>query len=162
METLGLSHGSAWLMIGALLIFLEIAFIQGIGLLFAGLGAICVGAILSAGMAEELTSQFIMFFIFTAIWTGLLWKPLKNFIKGKNSGYSDMVGATAIVYEEDLTRGKIGKVKWSGTIMKCKLEDDFSLQEKIALDTEVIIIKVSHGILIVRPASSGGVASADK
>ena len=152
MEILGFSHGSAWLMIGALLIFLEIAFVQGIGLLFAGLGAICVGVLLSAGMAKELIDQFIMFFIFTAIWTALLWKPLKKFIKGKNSGYNDMVGATAIVYGEDLSKGKIGKVKWSGTIMKCKLEDDDSLQEKIALDTEVIITKVAHGILIVRPA----------
>ncbi len=154
METLNFSHGSAWLMIGALLIFLEIAFIQGIGLLFAGLGAICVGAVLTAGMTKDVTEQFIMFFVFTAIWTGLLWKPLKNFIKGKNSGYSDMVGSTAIIYGEDLARGKTGSVKWSGTIMNCKLDNNYSSGDIIALDTEVIITEVSQGILIVRPSSS--------
>ncbi len=154
METLNFSHGSAWLMIGALLIFLEIAFIQGIGLLFAGLGAICVGAVLTAGMTKDVTEQFIMFFVFTAIWTGLLWKPLKNFIKGKNSGYSDMVGSTAIIYGEDLARGKTGSVKWSGTIMNCKLDNNYSSEDIIALDTEVIITEVSQGILIVRPSSS--------
>jgi len=154
METLNFSHGSAWLIIGALLIFLEIAFLQGIGLLFAGLGAICVGAVLTAGMTKDVTGQFIMFFVFTAIWTGLLWKPLKNFIKGKNSGYSDMVGSTAIIYGEDLARGKTGSVKWSGAIMSCKLDNNYSSGDIIALDTEVIITEVSQGILIVRPSSS--------
>lgn len=154
METLAFSSATAWLIIGAVLIFLEIAVVQGIGFLFAGLGAICVGAVLTTGMANELTDQFILFFVFTAIWTGLLWKPLKNFIKGKNSGYSDMVGSTAVIYGEDLARGKTGTVKWSGAIMNCKLDNNYSSEDKIALDTEVIITEVSQGILIVRPPSA--------
>ncbi len=47
MEIQDFSHATAWLIIGALLIFLEIAVMQGIGFLFAGLGAICVGAVLT-------------------------------------------------------------------------------------------------------------------
>ena len=154
METLDFSYATNWLITGAFLIFLEIAVIQGIGFLFAGLGAISVGAVLVTGMAKEPTHQFILFFVFTAIWAGLLWKPLKNFIKGKNTGYNDMVGSTAVIYGEDLARGKTGEVKWSGAIMKCKLDTNYSLEDKIPLDTEVVITNVSQGILIVRPSSS--------
>ena len=154
METLEFSHATAWLILGAFLIFLEIVVLQGIGFLFAGLGAICVGAVITAGVVEEPINQFILFFVFTAIWTALLWKPLKNFLKGKNSGFNDMVGSTAMVYGEDLISGKTGKVKWSGTIMKCKLDENYNLQDKIVPDTEVVITEVSQGILIVRPSSA--------
>ena len=154
MQILDFSDATGWLILGALLIVLEITVLQGIGFLFAGLGAICVGAILTTGMELDVINQFILFFVLTAIWTALLWKPLKNFFKGKNSGFNDMVGSTAMVYEEDLIRGKTGKVKWSGTIMKCKLDEHYNMQEKIELDTEVVITEVSQGILIVRPSSA--------
>ena len=59
-----------------------------------------------------------------------------------------------VIYGEDLARGKTGEVKWSGAIMKCKLDTNYSLEDKIPLDTEVVITKVSQGILIVRPSLS--------
>ncbi len=154
METLDFSHGTSWLIAGAFFIFLEIAVLEGIGFLFAGLGAISVGAVLVSGRVMEPTHQFMLFFALTGVWTGLLWKPLKKFLKGKNGGYNDMVGSTAIVYGEDLAKGKTGKVKWSGTIMKCKVDTDYSLEGPIPLNTEVVITEVSQGILIVRPSST--------
>ena len=65
-----------------------------------------------------------------------------------------MVGSTAVIYGEELARGKTGKVKWSGAIMNCKLDNNYSSEDKIALDTEVVITEVSQGILIVRPSSA--------
>ena len=94
---------------------------QGVGFLFAALGAISVGAFLIFGLIDDLVHQFILFFASTAFLTALFWRPLKQFIAGRASGFNDMVGSTAIVYDKPLEIGKIGQIKWSGTIMKCEL-----------------------------------------
>jgi len=145
-----LSPSSIWFMAGAFLILLEITLVTGIGLLFAGLGAISVGAALEVGWIETPPTQFLVFFLATAVWTGSLWKPLKSFIKGKDAGFDDMVGSTAVVFGEAIERGKMGEVKWSGTIMKCQYEPETEASETVHPDTEVIIARVSKGILIVK------------
>ena len=152
----GLSPSSIWLMVGALLIILELVLFPGIGLLFAGLGAISVGAGLIAGWIDGLSAQFILFFLATAVWTAILWKPLKKFIEGKESGFDDMVGSTAIVFGQSIEKGKMGRVKWSGTIMKCQFDPGAEGQEMIDPETEVIIAGVSKGILIIRAKSPDG------
>jgi hypothetical protein len=47
----------------------------------------------------------------------------------------------------------MGKVKWSGTIMKCKFSLETEEKVHLAPGTEVTIVEVSNGILIVRPNS---------
>ncbi len=149
----GLTPSAIWLIAGALLIILELVLVPGIGFLFAGLGAISVGGGLIAGWIDSLSAQFILFFLSTAFWTALLWKPLKSFIAGKESGFDDMVGSTAVVFDQSIEKGKMGKVKWSGTIMKCQFDPEADGLEVIAPETEVTITKVSKGILIVRAKS---------
>jgi membrane protein implicated in regulation of membrane protease activity len=149
----GIDPSSIWLIAGAVLIILEIALFPGIGFLFAGLGAISVGAGLVAGWIDSLSAQFITFFFSTGFWTAILWKPLKKFIEEKESGFDDMVGSTAIVFGQSIKKGKLGKVKWSGTIMKCQFDPGDEGLEMIDPETEVIIAGVSKGILIVRAKS---------
>ncbi len=148
-----LSASSIWLIFGALLIFLEIVVFQGIGFLFAGLGSICVGGFLIAGWIESLTSQFILFFLSSTIWTVVLWKPLKKFIEGKDSGFDDMVGNTVIVYGDSIAKGKMGKIKWSGTIMNCEFQPEAEGIQSIAPETEAVISRISHGLVIIKEKS---------
>jgi membrane protein implicated in regulation of membrane protease activity len=152
----GLHPSSIWLIAGALLIILEIALFPGIGFLFAGLGAISVAAVLIAGWIDSLSAQLIVFFLATGFWTAILWKPLKKFIVGKGSGFDDMVGSTAVVFGQSIEKGKMGEVKWSGTIMKCQLDPGAEALEMIDPETEVIITGVSRGVLIIRAKSPDG------
>jgi membrane protein implicated in regulation of membrane protease activity len=152
----GINPSSIWLIAGVLLIILEIALFPGIGFLFAGLGAISVAAGLIAGWIDSLSAQFILFFLATGFWTAILWRPLKKFIKGKGSGFDDMVGSTAVVFGQSIEKGKMGEVKWSGTIMKCQLDTGAEGLERIDPETEVIITGVSKGVLMIRAKSPDG------
>lgn len=152
----GMSPSSIWFIVGVLLIILEIVLFSGIGFLFAGLGAISVGAGLIAGWVDSWSDQFIIFFLATGFWTVILWKPLKKFIEKKESGFDDMVGSTAVVFGQSIEKGKMGKVKWSGTIMKCQFDPGAEGQGMIDPEAEVIITGVSKGILIVRAKSPDG------
>ena len=145
----GLSPHAIWFIVGAALIAIEIFMVPGTGILFAGLGAITVGGVVIAGWVEVVSGQFILFFLSTAIWAALLWKPLKKLMNSSNSGYSDIVGDTAVVHVESLEKGKRGQVKWAGTIMNCEIAPQENT-EKILPGTEVTITEVSKGILLVK------------
>ncbi|MFQ5483502.1 MAG: NfeD family protein, partial [Nitrospinaceae bacterium] len=145
---------SIWLFFGVLLIFLEVFLMPGMGMIFAGLGAVTVGGILLTGWIDSASSQFILFFLATGVWAILLWKPLKKFIEGKDSGFDDMIGGTAVVYGAALENGKTGQVKWSGTIMKCNLHATTDGPQIIEPGEEVTIKEVSKGILIVEGKAS--------
>ena len=148
-----LSPSILWLIAGSVLIAFEVTLLPGAGLLFAGLSAICVGVALITGWIESPTVQFISFFLITGFWAAALWKPLKNFMKSPQSGFDDMVGNIAVVFGDPIKSGQMGKVKWSGTIMKCKFALETEEEIDLAPGTEVIIVEVSNGILIVRPNS---------
>ena len=148
-----LSPSILWLIAGSVLIAFEVTLLPGAGLLFSGLSAICVGVALITGWIESPTVQFISFFLITGFWAVALWKPLKNFMKSPQSGFDDMVGSIAVVCGDSIKSGQMGKVKWSGTIMKCKFALETEEEVDLAPGTEVTIVEVSNGILIVRPNS---------
>ncbi len=124
--------------------------LPGMGIIFAGLGAITVGAILLIGLIDSVLMQWTSFFIISTLWTIILWKPLMKSHSTPGTGYSDMVGETAVVGATGLSKGKVGDVHWSGAIMNARLVEE-SWVDKVDSGSEVTIVKISGGILDVAP-----------
>ena len=134
-----------WLTAGVILVILEFL-LPMVGCLFAGLAALIVGLALTSGLISSGNSQLVTFFIFTIAFAAILWKPLKNFGKGKGVVYNDMVGQKAILLT-DLEGEKIGQAKWSGTNMKAKLEDGAQPLKK---GHEAEIMRVDGNVLVLK------------
>ena len=142
-----------WLIAGVLFLAIEAIGVPGVGFLFAGLGALLVGALISLGMIadEAITMQWIVFFVASAVSALLLWKPLQRFhINRRSHSYSNMIGDTAYVGSQGLQKDKIGEVTWSGTIMRAELAKDAGA-ESLAAGSAVVIADVEGAKLIVRP-----------
>lgn len=156
METL-LSHPAEfWLGLGAFLIVFEAITMPGLGAFLAGIGALCTGLLVKAGIAGEGAwgAQVAWFFGLTTFWAAVLWKPLLKFrMKSRNKDgikLNNMVGETAIVGERGLARGGIGQVTWSGTLMNAKLEA-LAPVESLPAGALVVIKSVSGTTLTVIP-----------
>jgi membrane protein implicated in regulation of membrane protease activity len=145
-----LPPSSIWFICGATLIVIDIFFLNAIWVMFAGLGAITVGAVLVGGGLDGLIAQFVTFFLATGVWSLLLWNPLKKFMGGKGTGFTDMVGSSAIVYGNALEYDHTGQIKWSGTVLNCRLESNAEGMTKIEPGTEVTISGVSKGVILVK------------
>lgn len=141
-----------WLIIGVACLLLEVMAIPGIGFLFAGLGALLLGGLLTFGFitASELTDQLVYFLFFTAVWWGILWQPLKRATKRtKGAPYENLADATGEVDDtRDLTPGKVGHIKWSGTRMRARIRPD-SPTERIKNGETVWVHDQKDGILLV-------------
>lgn len=148
-----MSVTNLWLLAGAVLIIAEALGASGFGLIFAGLGAITVGILLTMqSVTEDATvMQFVVFVVSTSVWAALLWKPLQKIIYGRGKpGYNNVVGETAYVGSAGLNKHSGGEVTWSGTIVKAKLAPDVSV-DKLDAGTQVTIVEVVGATLIVRP-----------
>ena len=147
-----LSPANIWLLIGVLLVVAETVGASGIGLIFAGLGAIVTGALMQLGFIdmENTVAQFTVFFAATAFWAVILWKFVQRSRFGKESGYSNMIGDTAFVGSQGLSKGMPGEVTWSGTIMRAELIQDASIST-LPAGSQVVIVAVKGATLIVKP-----------
>lgn len=141
-----------WLLAGVALLIAEAVHIPGVGLMFAGLGAVTVSLLISGGQlaADDTLPQLIAFFIATAGWTALLWKPLQKFRVGrKQGGYSNIIGETALVAGEGITK-QSGEVTWSGTVMKARLAQNAGV-DQLPAGASVVVKEVTGATLIVTP-----------
>jgi membrane protein implicated in regulation of membrane protease activity len=155
MQTILSNPVYAWLAFGALLIVFEAFTAPGLGIFLGGLGAIGTGLLVEGGVIgiDNIPLQAAAFFGLTAFWAVALWKPLMKFRAGKNkntSSYSDVVGGTATVAEDGLTRGKTGQVKWSGTLMNAELDESSAVSE-LPAGALVTIKSVSGNVFKVVP-----------
>jgi len=142
-----------WLLAGVAFVAAEALGLPGVGMLFAGLGAITVGGALFLGMlgTDAQTTQFSLFFITTAIYALLLWKPLQKMRIGKpGSEYRNIVGETAYVGASGLDKHSGGEVTWSGTIMKAQLAKGTHTQS-LEAGSQVVVVELSGATLIVKP-----------
>ncbi|MFO0388095.1 MAG: NfeD family protein [Alphaproteobacteria bacterium] len=141
-----------WLIAGVLFFALEAIGISGVGLLFAGFGATTVGSLVYYGVLSQghLINQFVIFFIATALWAVLLWKPLQKFrLRSPAQGYNNMIGETAYVGASGIDE-KGGEVTWSGTIMKAQIANGSSAK-RLEAGSQVTIVDIVGTTLMVKP-----------
>jgi membrane protein implicated in regulation of membrane protease activity len=138
-----------WLIVGVSCLAAEALGVTGIGLLFAGLGALTVGSIVTALPDLTHLQQGIVFFASTALWAALLWKPIQRF-RGKPDGksYQNMVGDTVFIGAAGLEAGAVGEATWSGTIMRAELSEG---TPSLPPGAQAVIVRVSGNTLIVKP-----------
>lgn len=140
-----------WLAFGVACFVIEALVVSGVGFLFAGLGALTAGSILTAMPETTSLQQWVAFFVASGLWALFLWKPLQKFYgKTKNDGYKNIVGDTAYIAANGLKKGETGEATWSGTIMKARLADDANVNE-LTGSTQVVIHAVAGNVLIVKP-----------
>ncbi len=143
-----------WLIAGVILIVTEAVTVPGIGLFLAGLGALCTGLLVKAGMVEEsaIFAQFSWCFGLTTVWAIVLWRPLQKMRSGKqkkgSAALPNPVGETAIAGKGGLKRGGTGQAMWSGTWMNASL-DTSSQQESVPEGARVKIMSVVGTTLYV-------------
>jgi membrane protein implicated in regulation of membrane protease activity len=133
-----------WLIVGVILITLEFTALPGVGLLFAGVSALLVGILVESTGTNQ-SYQWVIFLAATIIMTLLFYKPLRNYQTNKDAKYSDIIGQSAIV-TGTLVPGVEGKVRWSGTTMKARLQSANTLIE----GKSVKITAVDGNVLIVQ------------
>lgn len=142
-----------WLLLGVVLLVIDLISLT-IVLLFASIAALSVGGAIYLNIisSTDLQPQLITFFTAYALWAIILFKPLKN-LRTKlktNGGYNDMIGSQAIVEKEISDASQEFTVKWSGTIMKAKLDE--SVKEPNLKQGDVVqIVSVKGALLTVKP-----------
>ena len=145
--------GDIWLLAAVVLMLVEAFGLPGVGLVFAGLGSLVVGFFIFSGMiaADNEAAQWTLFFISSLLWALVLWKPMQKFRVGKRHGeYNNIVGGTAYVGGNGLTRKHGGEVTWSGTIMRAELSKAAGV-EAVEPGSQVVITEVTGATLVVMP-----------
>lgn len=142
---------SYWYIASMALLLLEALAMPGVGLFFAAISALCLGALTQSGViaADDSLTQGTVFFFLTALWAVVLWKPLKRMRLSKSpQSHHDMIGRSAYVTGGALEKGTKGTAKWSGTIMTARLAKDAGI-EAAAEGTELKIVDVQNATLIL-------------
>lgn len=142
-----------WLFFGTLLVIMEALTIPGVGFLFSGFGAITVGILIALGIISKnnFDWQLAVFLCSSVVWAFILWKPIKNYVNKSNSKIkldnNNIVGQEVEVVK-DLIKNKVGQVKWSGTIMKAKIDEESKI-DKINKGKVALVKDVNGNILII-------------
>ena len=150
------SHQSGfWIALGFLMLAAE-ALIFGFStiiFLFAGVGAVCTGLLMLAGVLPETwIAGMACFGISTGIVSMLLWKPMKNLqdrpapIQAQSS---DLVGYE-FVLEQDVTALVPGKHRYSGVSWRVELDGSVA-GAVLSAGQRVSVVSLDAGVFRVRP-----------
>ncbi len=142
-----------WLMLGFAMLAIEVVtgFTTGV-FLFAGLGALTTGALMSfAVLPETWIAGVSCTGISSGIITSLLWKPLKNLqddspLEKDNS--SDLIGHEFVV-ESDIAVNKPGSTHYSGITWKVEIDKDAGINT-IQAGQRVSVSSVEVGVFKVK------------
>jgi membrane protein implicated in regulation of membrane protease activity len=144
-----LSAPEYWVILGFLAVLFEMLFVPGLGILFIGLGAITIAGSIS-WYPEIIHYQYPLFALFSFLWFGMLWQPLKKYLYNKptTKNTSDVIGNDVEVIGSPLRpSGGLGQVKWSGTIMNARLDPDVTEPQEVG--TTLRVKDVDGTILIL-------------
>ena len=144
-----------WLVFGFAMLAIEVVtgFTTGV-FLFAGLGALITGVLMSFGVLPETWIAGVACTgISSGIITALLWKPLKN-LQGdrpiEKDNRSDLVGHEFVV-ENDIAMNKPGSTNYSGITWKVEIDKDAGI-DTIQAGQRVSVSSVEVGVFKVRPS----------
>lgn len=143
-----ISSPEFWILLGCLFILIEFTKLPGIGFLFLGLGSL-TNAILTYNYPFALEHQYTIFGLISFLWMIILWWPLKKYIYQKHEimGQFEIIGSEVEVFN-NISPGELGQVKWSGTIMNAKLDENE--QEAALTGQKIYVHKVLGNVLICR------------
>lgn len=142
-----------WLVMGIALLAAEVltGFTVGV-FLFAGLGALVTGGLMSADILPETWVAGISTTgIATGVITALLWKQLKKLQGDRPVGKdnsSDLIGYTFVV-ESDISMANPGTTQYSGISWKVELDKDAGV-DVIEAGKRVTVSSVEVGIFKVK------------
>lgn len=144
-----------WMVMGFALLAAEVltGFTVGV-FLFAGIGALVTGGLMSFGvLAESWVAGISCTGISTGVITALLWKPLKNLqgdrpIEKDNS--SDLIGHTFVI-ENEITMTNPGNTQYSGVSWRVEIDKDAGV-DVIEAGKQVTVSSVEVGVFKVKLA----------
>ena len=151
------SHQSGfWVALGFAMLASEVLLFgfTTIILLFAGIGALITGLLMSAGVLPETWIAGVSSLgISTGIVSVLLWKPLSKMQNGhvpKRSNSSDLIGHE-FVLQEDISHTNTGSHRYSGVDWKVELDSRAEV-DSLSAGQRVAVASVDAGIFRVKAA----------
>ncbi|HEY8516529.1 MAG TPA: NfeD family protein [Candidatus Binatia bacterium] len=137
------------MLLGAALLVVEIAQPGSFFVLFFGIGAIVVGALVGIGLLTEAWTQWLLFSV-TSVATLLVFRSrlLARFQRSKAStvGSEGLIGERATLLE-DLEPGDVGRAELRGSVWKVRSRE----QQRLASGARVRVEHVDGLTLWVRP-----------
>ncbi|WHZ16971.1 MAG: Putative activity regulator of membrane protease YbbK [Nitrospira sp.] len=115
-----------WAFLGLFLLGSEVVTPGGFYMLFFGIGALVVGALVGLGVVEADWISWLLFSLISVASLLVLRPPLRRLMSGNQGGLSPMdtmVGETALVLE-DLPPGTLGKAECRGSIWNARNGSD--------------------------------------
>lgn len=144
---------SFWIALGFALLVVEVLLFgfSAVIFLFAGLGALISGLLMSAGIIPETwIAGTASFGIATGISSAVLWKPLMSMQSRsvpKQKQTSDIVGLEFVLMN-DISTTAPGSYRYSGIEWKVEI-DSSSDVDAIAKGERVVVVTVEVGLLAV-------------
>ena len=141
-----------WSLIGIILLAIECFIMPSMGIIFTGFAAICVAGTIYHSpeiMMGAIGTQLFYFFIFTGLWGGILWMPMRHFLGyAAEDLYKNVIGSFGTLHEA-LKKNEIGLLNWSGSLVKAKIDPQSSADE-LKAKSYVRITAIEDGVYIVR------------
>ena len=144
-----------WMVTGFALLAAEVltGFTVGV-FLFAGIGALVTGGLMSFGvLAETWVAGISCTGISTGVITAVLWKPLKNLQGNRPVGKdnsSDLIGHTFVIKDE-ITTTNPSSTEYSGVSWRVEIDKDAGV-DVIEAGKHVTVSSVEVGLFKVRLA----------